>query len=68
MGRTTYNQRDSEEDDRNKKNSKNVKHSRNIPGKGMRVINSWYDEDEDFFEDEIQTGDSVDIMHYKSTR
>ena len=56
MGRTISKYRD-DDDDRRKKSSKGAKHSRNIPGEGMRVINSWsadeYDDDDSYeFDDE----------------
>lgn len=41
MGRTLN--KFHEEDDRKKKSAK---HSKNIPGKGMRVINNWSEEDD----------------------
>lgn len=65
MGKTTYKYRD--DDDRTKKNSRGVKHSRNIPGKGIRVINSMYDDDEDFYED-VEIGDEIDIVLHKNTQ
>lgn len=50
MGRTNYKFRD-DDDDRRK--NKSAKHSKNIPGKGMRVINNWSaDYDEDLLEEE----------------
>jgi len=50
MGRTISKFRD-EEDDR-RRLSKGAKHSKNVPGKGMRVINNWSEEDEyDEYED-----------------
>lgn len=58
MGRTYTNQREFDERDTPKKiKGKAPKHSRNISGKGMRVINSMSDEYEDVkafedFEDE----------------
>lgn len=51
MGRTNYKYRDDDED---RRKNKSAKHSKNIPGKGMRVINNWsadYDED-DLLEEE----------------
>ena len=45
MGRTNSKFRD-DEDDRRNKSSKGAKHSRNIPGQGMRVINNWSEEEE----------------------
>lgn len=45
MGRTIQKYRDDDEDNRRK--NKSAKHSKNIPGKGMRVINSWSEEDID---------------------
>lgn len=45
------------------KNSRGPKHSRNTRGVGMRVINSWYDEDDDdYFEDELEIIDEIDIV------
>lgn len=52
-----------DDDDGHRKNSRGPKHSRNTRGVGMRVINSWYDEDEDdFFEDELKIADEVEIV------
>lgn len=56
MGRTNYKYRDDEED---RRKNKSAKHSKNIPGKGMRVINNWseeYDDDLDL-EDELSEYD-----------
>lgn len=47
MGRTISKFRD-DDDDRRNKSSKGAKHSRNIPGKGMRVINNWSADDYDY--------------------
>lgn len=57
MGRT-INKYSDDEDGRPRKN-KPAKHSRNIPGKGMRVINSWSEEDEIElnFNDDVETDD-----------
>jgi hypothetical protein len=52
MGRTITKFRD-EEDDRRVKSSRGAKHSRNIPGKGMRVINSWSEEYSDYDSDDL---------------
>ena len=46
MGRTNSKFYDDEED-RRKKSTKSLKHSKNIPGKGMRVINNWSEEEYD---------------------
>ena len=50
MGRTISKFHD--DDDRRGKASKGVKHSKNIPGEGMRVINNWSEEndEDDMFE------------------
>lgn len=62
MGRTIIKYRD-DDDDRRKKSSKGAKHSRNTPGQGMRVINSWseedyddesYDDDDEYYENTTQ--------------
>ena len=66
MGRTNYKYR---EDDDDRRKNKSAKHSKNIPGKGMRVINNWYDEeDDDYFDDDIEMEDSISIVHNKNTR
>ena len=65
MGKTTYKYRD--DDDRTKKNSRGAKHSRNIPGRGMRVINNVYDEDEDFYDDDVEIEEEFDIVLHKDT-
>jgi len=58
MGRTINKYSDDDEDARRRK-VKPAKHSRNIPGKGMRVINSWSEEDEIElnFNDDVSTDD-----------
>ena len=50
MGRTISKFRD--DDDHRGKSSKSAKHSKNIPGEGMRVINNWSEEndEDDMFE------------------
>lgn len=69
MGKTNHKQRSYDEDDRSNKNSRGAKHSRNIPGKGMRVINSWYEEDDDdYFDDDVGVEDEVEIVLNKNTR
>jgi hypothetical protein len=47
MGRTLHKFR---EDDEDRRKNKSAKHSKNIPGKGMRVINNWSEDDYDFDE------------------
>lgn len=67
MGRT--NSKYDDDDDRRKKNSRGAKHSRNIPGKGMKVINSWYEDDEDdYFDDGVEMEDEVEIVLHRNTR
>lgn len=61
MGRTIIKYRD-EEDDRRIKSSRGAKHSRNIPGKGMRVINSWSEEDYGSYD-----SDDLDYEHDANT-
>ena len=64
MGRNTF-----DDEDHNHKKHK-PKHSRNVKGKGMRVINS-YDEDyyeDDPFNDELEIDDEIFITHTKNTR
>jgi hypothetical protein len=50
MGRTISKFRD--DDDHRGKSSKGAKHSKNIPGEGMRVINNWSEEEDDDWDDE----------------
>jgi hypothetical protein len=47
MGRTINKYRDDDDEYSRRKSSKSVKHSRNVPGQGMRVINSWSEEEYD---------------------
>lgn len=66
MGRTLHKMRD-DEDDRRK--NKSAKHSKNIPGQGMRVINTWSEEDDvyDFDENyEVNIDDESD-EYYENT-
>ncbi len=46
MGRTIFKYRD--DDDSRRKSTKSAKHSRNTPGQGMRYINNWSEEDDDW--------------------
>jgi len=46
MGRTIFKYRD--DDDSRRKSQKSAKHSRNVPGQGMRYINNWSEEDDDW--------------------
>ena len=58
MGRTYVNKREFDELDRPQKiKGKALKHSRNTPGKGMRVINNWSEEDYDEYDDSYETDD-----------
>ena len=52
MGRTVHKFRDDDED---RRKNKSAKHSKNIPGKGMRVINNWSEEEyEDDFDENYE--------------
>lgn len=58
MGRTIH--KYGEDDDSRRKN-KSAKHSKNIPGHGMRVINNWSEEiDDDFESFEIEDDEYYD--------
>ena len=60
-----------DDDDRQTYKKHKPKHARNIPGRGMKVINS-YDvddyEDDDAFDDDIGVYDEISITHIKNTR
>lgn len=59
MGRTNHKHRD--DDDENRRKNKSAKHSRNIPGQGMRVINSWSEEyDDDDWSEEYDSDEYYD--------
>ena len=47
MGRTLQNNSDRDDDRKSVKYAKPAKHSKNFPGKGMRVINKWSEEPDD---------------------
>lgn len=69
MGKTNHKVKSYDEEERSRKNSRGAKHSRNVPGKGMRVINSWYEEDDDdYFDDDVGVEDEVEIVLNKNTR
>ena len=65
MGKTSHkHSKKYDDEDRSYRNNRGAKHSRNIPGQGMRVINGYYDdEDDDYFEDELDFIDDVKIEH-----
>lgn len=46
-------QQNYEDDERRPHKNRPLKHSRNIPGRGMRTINSYVEEDLDDFSDEL---------------
>ena len=56
-----------DDEERSQRFHKGAKHSRNVPGKGMRVINGYYDDedDDDYFDDELGVSDEVSIAHTK---
>lgn len=56
MGRT-INKYDDEND---RRRAKPAKHSRNVPGEGMRVINSWSEEE---YYDEYDDSDDLDYEY-----
>lgn len=66
MGRTNYKYRDDDED---RRKNKSAKHSKNIPGKGMRVINNWSEEydDDTLYEDEEYLPEYDDDEYYANT-
>lgn len=58
MGRTYTNKRESDEWDKPKSNKgKHSKHARNVPGRGMRIINSMSEDDYDDFESDYEYED-----------
>lgn len=61
-----------DDDDRQTYKKHKPKHARNIPGRGMRVINSYdeddYEDDDDLFDDDIGVYDEISITHIKNTR
>lgn len=61
MGRTINNYDD---DDRRK--NKPAKHSKNIPGKGMRVINNWSEEYDDIDLEEDDYLPEYDDEYYEN--
>lgn len=67
MGKTSHkHSKKYDDEERSHRNNRGAKHSRNIPGQGMRVINDYYeDEDDDYFDDELDITDEVVIKHTK---
>ena len=69
MGRTFRQHRDFEEEYDSSRNKKNSKHSRNIPGRGMRVLNEFdenLDNDSDEYLDDEQYANTS--QHYETRR
>jgi|LakMenE01Jun11ns_1017448.scaffolds.fasta_scaffold7675136_2 hypothetical protein len=64
MGRTIHKYR---EDDDSRRKNKSAKHSKNIPGHGMRVINNWSEEnyDEESYETEDEYYDNTTFTQGK---
>jgi hypothetical protein len=63
MGKSNFD----DEEDRHSLRKRRPRHSKNLPGKGMRVINIYEDEeDDDPFSDELDTEDEIFITHTKS--
>jgi hypothetical protein len=64
MGRTIHKYR---EDDDSRRKNKSAKHSKNIPGHGMRVINNWSEEnyDEELYETEDEYYDNTTFTQGK---
>ena len=66
MGKTSHKHSKKYDDEERSHRNKGAKHSRNIPGQGMRVINGYYDdEDDNYFDDELDILDEVTIEHRK---
>lgn len=66
MGKTSHkHSKKYGDEDRSPRSHKDAKHSRNIPGKGMRVIGYYDDEDDDYFDDGFDISDEVVIVHTK---
>lgn len=51
-----------DDDVRHTRKNKPAKHSRNIPGQGMRVLNDWQEDDYDDFDDEVSVYDSISFV------
>lgn len=57
-----------DDDERHAHKRHKPKHARNIPGRGMKIINSYDiedDEDDDPFQDESTVSDQIFIQHIK---
>ena len=59
-----------DEDERKPHRKGKPKHSRNMPGQGMRVINRYVEEDDydDPFDDDFGVTDEIYITHTKDTK
>lgn len=66
MGRTFRQPREFEEDTSSSK--KKLKHSRNVPGKGMRILNDYEDLDDDTDEDLYNEYNVNTSQHYAIRR
>ena len=59
-----------DDEERSQRFHKGAKHSRNVPGKGMRVINGYYDDEDDedddaYFDAELGVSAEASIAHTK---
>jgi hypothetical protein len=67
MGKTYYKQRNDDEFS----SGRSGKHSKHANGKktgGMKTLNSYVEEDDDdYFDDDIEITDSISIQHTKNT-
>lgn len=67
MGRTFRNYRDEEERSYSK-TRKFSKHSRNEPGKGMRILNEYEEDSHDEFDEDIRDEYNDNTAQYYDTR
>lgn len=69
MGKTFHKNQSHRFDDEvtSGRSGKHNKHSNGRKTQGMRTLNSYVEEDDDPFEDDIEIGDEIFIQHNKDT-
>lgn len=67
MGRTYTNKRDDDWGDTQRSKGKHSKHAKNLPGRGMKIINSMSDDEYDDYEDDLVEEDDTHYDNISTT-
>lgn len=67
MGRTFRKETRDYDEKQSGRKGKHHSHSNNRKTGGMRIINDFYDDDDDLFDDEVHVTDKIDITLHKAS-